>query len=301
MSRCKRIEGVGLGLRWEFLDDVLDAMRARDEGEADLLAGVAFFEISPENYMRRGGYFPDALARVGERFPLLTHGLTMSLGGVDPLGDAYMRELGELLARIDPPFHSDHLCFSGTAGRIVHDLLPVPFTSASAKQVAGRVREAADRLERPMAVENITHYMLVGSEALDEPAFIGEVLSRSDARLLFDVNNVFVNAKNHGFDPLAWMDRAPIDRVASVHVAGHERDEEHGVILDTHGAPVENAVLGLLERAVECTGPIPVVLERDHNVPELSDLLTELDSVRAAYARGVARFSERRAGGDHGR
>src|SRR5262249_53059670 len=176
--------GVGLGLRWEFLDDVLDALSSNSR-----LPGVDFFEISPENYMRRGGYFPDALARVSEHYPMLAHGLTMSLGGTDPLGDAYMKELRAFLDRIEPPFHSDHLCFSGTEGRMLPDLLPVPFTTATAKHIAARVREAAERLERPMVVENITHSLLVGSEALDEPIFIREVLERAGARLLFDVNN----------------------------------------------------------------------------------------------------------------
>src|SRR5262249_36415228 len=159
----------------------------------------------------------------------------------------YMRELGDFLGRIHPPFHSDHLCFSGTAGRIVHDLLPIPFTSVMAKHVAARLAEASDRLGMPMAVENITHYFLVGSAALDEPAFIADVLAQSSAKLLLDVNNVFVNALNHGIDPMAWLARVPLDRVASIHVAGHERSIEDGVVLDTHGAPVLPSVLSLLE------------------------------------------------------
>jgi uncharacterized protein (UPF0276 family) len=289
MPSGSNIEGVGLGLRWEFLGDVLEALDGAPD-RANPLAGVDFFEVSPENYMRRGGHFPQALERVGERFPILSHGLTMSLGGTDPLGDAYMRELGDFLGRVDSPFHSDHLSFSGTNGRIVHDLLPIPFTSAMAKHVAARVREAADRLRLPMVVENITHYALVGSAALDEPCFISDVLWDSDAKLLLDVNNVFVNALNHGTDPFAWLARAPLDRVAAIHVAGHERSIEDDIVLDTHGAPVLRAVLALLEWVLERTGPVPVVLERDHNVPPLPELLGELAIVRESYDRGVSRF-----------
>jgi uncharacterized protein (UPF0276 family) len=290
MPSGSHIEGVGLGLRWDFLGDVLDAMASAPD-HANELAGVDFFEVSPENYMRRGGHFPEALERVRERYPILSHGLTMSLAGTDPLGDAYMRELGEFVGRIGSPFHSDHLCFSGTDGRIVHDLLPIPFTSRMATHVAARLREASDRLRSPMLVENITHYVLVGSAALDEPPFIADVLEQSGARLLLDVNNVFVNALNHAMDPFAWLARAPLERVAAIHVAGHERSIEDDVVLDTHGAPVLPNVLSLLEWVLERTGPVPVVLERDHNVPPLAELLDELAIVRRSYDRGVARFA----------
>ena len=250
---------------------------------------VDFFEISPENYMRRGGYFPEAIEAVSRRYPMLTHGLTMSLGGTDPLGDDYMGELDRFLDRVDPPFHSDHLCFSGTDGRILHELLPIPFTTASARNVAARIREAAARLERPMVVENISHYLLVGSAAMDEPAFIREVLERADAKLLLDVNNVFVNAQNYGFDPMEWLGRISLENVASIHIAGHERSEEDDVVLDTHGAPVLPPVLAMLEWVIERTGPLPVVLERDHNVPAFADLLAEVGAVRAAYRRALTR------------
>jgi len=281
------LNGVGVGLRWEFLDEVLERL--------DTGVPVAFFEVSPENYMRRGGYYPGALERVRERYPLITHGLTMSLGGVDPLGDEYMRELGRFVGRTGSPWHSDHLCFSGTDGRMLHDLLPLPLTSGAAAHVAGRVREAEDRLELPMLVENITHYLVPGHAALDEVEFVGEVLERSGAGLLLDVNNVYVNAQNYGFDPLDFMRRVPFGRVRQLHVAGHERIDEDEVVLDSHGSDVVDPVLALLEWVVERTGPLPVVLERDNNVPALDALLNEVERVRRAYERGLAR---RRAVGE---
>jgi uncharacterized protein len=283
MSTTASIQGVGLGLRFAFLDDVLASL---DEGRR--LPGVAFFEVSPENHMRRGGWVPEALDRIGEAYRFLSHGLTMSIGGVDPFDPAYFRELRSFLDRTGAPFHSDHLCFSGAGGRILHDLLPLPHSRASAAHAAARVREAADRLGRPVAVENITYYLVPGEASIDEADFLGEVLDRSGAGLLLDVNNVWVNGQNHGFDPLAFLKRLPLDRVVQLHVAGHAWDEEDRVIIDTHGADMVDPVLDLCAWVVEQTGPVPVVLERDHHIPALEDLLGELGRVERAYARGLA-------------
>lgn len=291
------IEGVGLGLRWEFLDDVLEQIAADDGGSPGKgepprgLGPIRFFEISPENYMRRGGHIPEALDRVRAAFPLLTHGLTLSVGGIDPFDDAYLSELDRFLGRIDPPFHSDHLCFCGVEGRMLHDLLPLPFTTATAIHAASRLREVSSRLCRPVAIENITYYLTPGEAALTEVEFLTEVLERSDARLLLDVNNVHVNAKNHGFDALAWLGAIPLDRVVQIHVAGHEWIPEDEVILDSHGAPVDDPVFDLLAWVIERTGPLPVVLERDQNIPALRELVTEASRVNDAYERGLARRS----------
>ncbi|AUX45854.1 hypothetical protein SOCE26_073500 [Sorangium cellulosum] len=274
--------GVGLGLRWEFLEEVLAAL---DEGAA---LPVPFFELSPENYMRRGGYYPAAIERIRERRPILTHGLTLSVGGIDPFDAGYLRALGDLLGRLDPPFHSDHLCFCGVDGRLLHDLLPLPLTPAAAAHAAARIREVEDRLERPMAVENITSYLVPGRASLDEADFLVEVLERAGCGLLLDVNNLYVNARNHGFDPVAFLEKIPPRRVVAMHVAGHEWRDEAEVLVDTHGAPVIEPVLDLLARAVARTGPVPVVLERDHDVPPLAALLDELAAVDAAYRRGLA-------------
>ena len=282
--------GVGLGLRGSFAAEV-------DAGEAD--GRVPFFEVSPENHMRRGGITTARLARIAARFPMLTHGLAMSLGGPDPHDPAYFAALREFLAALPSSFesrwHSDHLCFCGVDGKMLHDLLPLPFTSASARRVAGRVREAADRLERPMLVENISYYMPLGSATLDEPEFVTEVAERADCGLLLDVNNVFVNAMNHGFDPRAWLSRVPLERVAQLHVAGHEMWEGQAeLIIDTHGAPVRSEVDELLAWVVERVGPVPVLLERDNNIPELAELLTERDRLQGVYDAALARREVRR-------
>lgn len=279
--------GVGLGLRGSFIAEV-------DAGAAD--GRVPFFEISPENHMRRGGARPARLARIRERFPVLTHGLSMSLGGLEPLDPDYFAELRQFLAPIGEHWHSDHICFCGTDGKQLHDLLPVPFTSASARRIAARVREAADRLERPMAVENISYYLPLGVPSVDEPAFIAELLERADCGLVLDVNNVFVNAQNHGFDARAWLARIPLARVVQLHIAGHEfwDDVRQDLIIDTHGAPVRAEVDELLAWVIERTGPLPVLLERDNNIPALPELLGERDRLQAIYDAALARRDSER-------
>lgn len=290
MVTADRIEGVGLGLRRDFIDEVLEA-----QGEGRPIPGVSFFEISPENYMRRGGYFPAALKRLAGSYRFLTHGLTLSLGGLDPLDEGYLRELSAFIAPLGAPFHSDHLCFSGGGGRALHDLLPLPHTERAAAHVAARVREASERLELPFAVENITYYLAPGRASMSEADFIGEVLERSGASLLLDVNNVYVNAKNHGTSPIELLERLPLERVVQLHVAGHTWSDEDGLILDTHGADMIPEVLDLCAWVIERTGPLPVVLERDHGIPPWDELLDEVARVEEAYARGLLAHRARRA------
>lgn len=272
--------GIGLGLRAPFLPEVV-------RGDAD--GKVAFLEVAPENYMHRGGRAPQRFEELADRFPVITHGLMMSLGSPDPLREDYLGELKSFLDRYDPPWHSDHVCFSGLDNAVLHDLLPVPFTSASAKYVAQRVREAADRLERPMAVENISWYLELGKKTLDEPEFLTELLERADCGLLLDVNNVFVNASNHGFDPYDWLSRIPLERVFQLHIAGHEPWDET-MLLDTHGATVRDEVHDLLGWVIERVGPKPVLLERDTNIPELDELLAEVQVLDRIYRQALARY-----------
>jgi uncharacterized protein (UPF0276 family) len=277
----ERLRGVGLGLRWEFLDEVLDAPPL----------DVAFFEVSPENYMRRGGYYPAALERIGERYPIVTHGLTLSLGSASDPDPAFVRELRTELERLDTPWHSDHLSFTSAGENVLHELLPLPFCEASATRVSDRIRRLTDALGRPVALENITYYAHFGARTMSEAEFIARVVEASGAPLLLDVNNVWVNSQNFGFDPKRHLGDLPLDRVVEIHVAGHEK-QPSGLILDTHGAPVITPVLELLEWTLERTGPMPVLLERDNRVPELGELLGELKVIRDVYERAIARFRE---------
>ncbi|MEM7159597.1 MAG: DUF692 domain-containing protein [Myxococcota bacterium] len=272
--------GIGLGLRANFIAKVV-------AGEADGVA--AFLELSPENYMHRGGRSPARLGQLAERFPIITHGLMMSLGSADPFDDEYFGFLREFLDRYDPPWHSDHVCWSGQGGALLHDLLPLPFTSAVATRIAGRVMEARDRLERPMAIENISWYLRLGKGEYDEPQFITEIAERADCGLLLDVNNIFVNAQNHGFDPYRWLEHIPLDRVLQLHVAGHEPWDET-LIVDTHGETVRDEVYELMAWVIERIGPRPVLLERDSNIPPFSELLDEMRRLDATYQAAVQRW-----------
>jgi uncharacterized protein (UPF0276 family) len=278
------LRGVGLGLRWEFLDEVLE--------RPDL--DVAFFEVCPENYMRRGGWFPAALERVAERRPIVTHGLTMSLGGTEPPSKSYLDELRTETRRLGTPWHSDHLCFSVAGGRVLHDLLPVKHCAESARRVAERLRHAEDALGVPMLVENITYYVHAGAREMPESELIGETLRLSGSGLLLDVNNVWVNAQNHGFDPYSFIASLPLDRVRQIHVAGHTHTPS-GLILDTHGAPLASPVLDLFEWTIERTGPVAVLLERDHAIPSLDELMSEVRTIDGAYRRALRRWEGRHA------
>ncbi|HMR04911.1 MAG TPA: DUF692 domain-containing protein [Polyangiaceae bacterium] len=277
--------GVGLGLRWDFLEEVVDGP----------LQDVAFFEVSPENYMGRGGWYPAALERVCERYPVVTHGLTMSLGAIDPPPTAYLRDLSVELSRVQTPWHSDHLCFSTAGPLVLHDLLPLKLCDENVRRVSDRLRWIQDDLKLPMSMENISYYAQPGKPEMPEAEFISEILERSGCGLLLDVNNVWVNAQNHGFSPEEFIESLPLSRVTQLHIAGHWRSES-GLIIDTHGAPVIDPVIELLDFTVRRTGPVPVLLERDNEVPALSILLEEVAALQLAYDRALARREDERAG-----
>lgn len=277
--------GVGLGLRWDFLEEVVDGP----------LQNVAFFEVSPENYMGRGGWYPAALERVCERYPVVTHGLTMSLGAIDPPPTAYLRDLSVELSRVQTPWHSDHLCFSTAGPLVLHDLLPLKLCKENVRRVSDRLRWIQDDLNLPMSMENISYYAQPGKPEMPEAEFISEILERSGCGLLLDVNNVWVNAQNHGFSAEEFIESLPLSRVTQLHIAGHWRSES-GLIIDTHGAPVIDPVIELLEFTVRRTGPVPVLLERDNEVPALSILLEEVATLQQAYDRALARREDERAG-----
>ena len=290
------IGGVGLGLRWEFLDELL-------EREANgVPAGVDFLEIAPENYLKRGGRYAEALDTLAARYSIVTHGLTLSLGGPDALDATYLADLRGFLGAVGTPWHSDHLCVGSVDGRAMHDLLPVSHKAASVARIADRIRAAQDRLGLPVAVENISYYWHPGRAEMGEAEFLSRVCEAADCGLLLDVNNAYVNAVNFGADVEAWMRAAPLGRVVQIHVAGHEwfHAREGGLgevcapgtpgalIVDTHGADTPDPVLSLLERVLRRTGPVPVVLERDQNIPPFEELLAEVERIRAVRDRVFA-------------
>jgi uncharacterized protein len=276
--------GVGLGLRWDFLEEVVDGA----------MLPIDFFEVSPENYMRRGGYYPAQLERLRERYPLVTHGLTLSIGSVDEPDQAYLDELRAEIARTKSPFHSDHLCFSSAGARHFHELLPLRHSRENLTRVAERARRLHETLGVPFALENITYYVHPGRAELSELDFLQGVLAASGAGLLLDVNNVYVNSLNHGFDARAFIASLDLSRVVELHVAGHTRNAT-GLVLDTHGANVADPVLDLLAFTLERTGPCPVLLERDNEIPSLAELVSEIGVLRRVYEQSMVRYRAARA------
>jgi hypothetical protein len=207
----------------------------------------------------------------------------MSIGGPEPFDGQYLGALKRLLDEAEVPLYTDHLCYASAGGLALHELLPLPFTEEAVKHVAGRVRELADRLERPIALENISFYAVMPGSEFDEAAFVRAVIEESGAFLLLDVNNVYVNAVNHGKDATQWLDELPLDKTVQIHVAGHVEDGPR--LLDNHGRPVKDEVWALLEHALHKVGPVPVLLEWDTDIPELDRVLDEADRAREVYDR----------------
>lgn len=270
------VKGVGLGLRQSFAEPLFAAD----------LPELKFLEVHPENYVKRGGRFRALLARARERWPVLTHGLTLGFGAVEPAEREYVSQLGAFLREIKAPWHSEHLCFSSVDGVMLHDLLPLPLQPEAADVAVSRIAELRDQLQLPVAVENVSYYAHPGQAHCSEIEFLLDVLERADAKLLLDVNNVFVNAKNHGFDPVAYLDRIPVERVVQIHIAGHTvRDD--GLLLDTHGTAIRDEVYALLEHALRRVGPVPVLLERDQSFPHFEELAEEVRRLDAIYQRAT--------------
>ena len=309
MANARRaLSGVGLGLRWDFIDEILE-----------LKPELAFIEISPENYMGRGGYYDEALERAKDVWPIVTHGLTMSIGGVDPLRMDYLAGLRSFIERTGSPWHSDHLCFSTFGGVVLHDLLPLAFKRSEVARVADRIKRAQDVIGCPLAVENVSFYLHPGKREMTEAEFIASVCEAADCGLMLDVNNAWVNATNFGYDVDAWMRTIPLDRVVQMHVAGHDwfsEPTENGtkdfvlgerpadlsrregmLIVDTHGNDVAVEVIALLERTLEKTGPVPVLLERDQSIPPLDELLAEVGRLEEVWRRAVAKHAATAGGG----
>ncbi len=271
------IEGIGLGLRYAMAEATL----SRD------VPGLRWLEIHPENYVQRGGRFRHVLERARDRFPLITHGLTLGFGAAEPAEDAYMRPLRAFLHEVGVPFHSEHLCFSGSGGVMVHDLLPLPYTREAVATAVQRIREAREKLELPIAIENISYYATLGSSEMTEQQLLLEILERADCKLLLDVNNVFVNSQNHGFDPRAYLDAIPAERVVQIHVAGHLVRPDK-LFIDTHGAALREEVYDLLDYALRRIGPVPVLLERDQDFPDFDEIVAEIARLDAIYQRACA-------------
>lgn len=261
------LQGAGLGLRRALLPELLTM--------AD--GAVDFLEVAPDNWIGVGGSYGEGLARLAERFPLSCHGLSLSLGGPEPLDHVFLRRVREFLDQHQVPLFSEHLSYCSDEGHL-YDLIPMPFTDEAVRHIAGRIREVQDALGRRIAVENISYYA-APYQALSEIDFLRAVLAEADCDLLLDVNNLYVNAHNHGYDAAGFLARVPAERVVCLHVAGHY-DEAPDLKIDTHGAAVKDDVWSLLASAYQHLGAVPTLLERDFNLPPLAELLGEVNCIR---------------------
>lgn len=273
--------GIGIGLRSKHFGEILSRRPELD-----------WFEVLSENYMDTGGRPLFVLDQVAERYPVALHGVSLSIGSTDPLNLDYLARLKALAARTRARWVSDHLCWTGVLGRNTHDLLPLPCDEATLRHVVGRVRQAQDVLERPIALENPSSYVAFVQSSMPEWEFLARLAEEADCALLLDVNNVYVSAFNHGFEPEAYVDALPADRIVQYHLAGHTHKGTH--ILDTHSAPAVEEVWALYARACARTGPVSTLFEWDEDVPSLDEVRKE--ALKAAPLRGVARA----ATGTHG-
>ncbi|MEM7410017.1 MAG: DUF692 domain-containing protein [Myxococcota bacterium] len=262
--------GHGVGLRRDHYEDVL----AGD-------VRVDWFEVVSENFMVAGGRPRDILARVRRDYPVVLHGVSLSIGSTDPLSNPYLDELAALIERVEPAWVSDHLCWTGVGGHNAHDLLPLPYTEEALAHVIDRVARVQDHLGRRIALENVSTYLQFAGSALPEWEFLAAVAEGADCGILLDVNNIFVSAHNHGFDPETYLAAVPSERVWQIHLAGHTDQGTH--LLDTHSAPVREEVWALYRSATRRVGAVSSLIEWDDDIPAWSVLETE--SLRAREER----------------
>jgi uncharacterized protein (UPF0276 family) len=269
--------GFGLGLRPVHYASVLETAPAVD-----------WFEVITENYLVGGGRPLHFLDAIRARYPIVMHGVSLSIGSTAPLDEDYLRRVRDLALRCAPEWISDHLCWTGTDGRNLHDLLPLPYTPEAVAHVASRIEHVQERLGRPLVLENVSSYVSYTSSAMSEWEFLTALARRTGCRLLLDVNNVYVSSRNHGFDAREFIDGVPLDAVQQFHLAGHQDYGTH--CIDTHDAPVRDEVWDLYAHTVRRFGPVSTLLERDDHIPPLAELVAELD-----HARAVARAARAEA------
>ena len=277
--------GFGLGLRTQHFQHVLDSR-----------PDIDWFEIISENFMVAGGKPKYFLHAIREHYPMVMHGVSLSIGSTDPLDTDYLRALRTLAGEVQPEWISDHLCWTGVHGFNSHDLLPLPYTEQTIRHVCERINQIQDFLGRQILIENVSSYLTYRHSGMTEWEFVAEVARRADCRLLLDVNNIYVSARNHDFNPLDYLDGIPVDRVWQIHLAGHTDNGDH--LIDTHDHAVCDSVWSLYRSTLQRFGPVSTMIERDDRIPPFADLEAEL-----AQARSIAdELAQSETGtADHGR
>lgn len=264
--------GFGLGLRTPHYLDILETKPPID-----------WFEVLTENYLVPGGKPLYYLDQIKEHYPLVMHGVSMSIGSTQELDWNYLKQVKALAKRIDAKWISDHVCWTGIHHTNLHDLLPLPYTEECIKHLVSRIKQVQDFLEQPMLIENVSSYLTYEHSAMTEWDFLREITEQADCYLLLDVNNIYVSSFNHHFDPLDYLNGIPLNRPKQIHLAGHTNNGDH--IVDTHDAEVIDPVWRLYESALQRFGRISTMIERDDHIPPLNDLITELDHAKQIASR----------------
>ena len=259
--------GFGLGLRTEHYNDFLNEPQ-----------NVDWLEIISDNYMVSGGKPLAILDKIRAQYPMVMHGVSMSIGAVNGLNETYLKKLKVLADRVEPLWVSDHLCWTGVHGRNMHDLLPLPFTEDALQVVTRNIEHAQEVLQRPLIIENVSSYVEFNQSQMTEWEFLSAICKTTGCKLLLDLNNIYVSAHNHGFSPVAFINGVPKDSIAQFHLAGHQDNGDH--LIDTHDHPVCDGVWDIYQHALNHFGFIPTMIERDDKIPELNELLSELDTAR---------------------
>jgi len=267
--------GYGLGLRKEYYETILT-----DRPKVD------WFEILSENYMVKGGkplYYLDAIR---EHYPIVMHGVSMSIGGTDPLDYEYLKALKKLVERSQPHWISDHLCWTGQGGHNLHDLMPLPYSDDAIKHVVNRVKKVQEFLGQQILLENVSSYVTYKHSELTEWEFYSEIVEQADCLMLLDINNIYVSSRNHGFDVMDYVRGVPVDRVRQIHLAGHTDYGDY--VIDTHDHPIVDPVWELYAEALKLLGPVSTMIERDDCMPPFKELMAELDQARTIGKRILA-------------
>ena len=259
--------GFGLGLRPDYYEEILATNPELD-----------WLEIVTENYLVPGGKPLYYLEKIRANYPIVMHGVSLSIGSTDPLDMGYLRQLKALVARVEPKWVSDHLCWTGVNGINAHDLLPIPYTAEAIKHIVSRIQQVQDFLGSSILIENVSSYLTYKQSEMTEWEFIHEIAKQAGCYILLDVNNVYVSSVNHQFNPLDYIDAMPAERVAQIHLAGHSNHGDY--IIDTHDAPIIQPVWELYAATIRRLGKISTMIERDDNMPPLNELLTELNQAK---------------------
>lgn len=266
--------GFGLGLRPDYYEEILAQQPDLD-----------WFEILSENYLVPGGKPLYYLDKIRELYPLVMHGVSLSLGSCDALDMVYLQQLKDLAARIEPAWVSDHLCWTGVQGKNVHDLLPIPYTRQAVDHIVSRLQHIQEFLARPLLIENVSSYLTYKQSEMTEWDFIAEIAHKSGCYILLDVNNIYVSSVNHQFNPLDFIQAMPAERVAQIHLAGHTNHGDY--LIDTHDAPVIEPVWALYTATIQQLGLVSTMIERDDNMPPLADLLAEVQHAKQLAKQAV--------------